>query len=40
MTSRIVIACDSPHHAGLAGYGFNHKVERPAQSVNLQEVFR
>jgi hypothetical protein len=24
----------------LAGYGFNHKVVRSAQSVNLQEVFR
>jgi hypothetical protein len=38
MTSRIVIAIALI--TLVAGYGFNHKVERPAQSVNLQEVFR
>jgi hypothetical protein len=38
MTNRIVIAIAII--TLVAGYGFNHKVERPAQSVNLQEVFR
>jgi hypothetical protein len=38
MTNRIVIAIALI--TLVAGYGFNHKVERPAQSVNLQEVFR
>jgi hypothetical protein len=38
MTNRIVIAIALI--TLVAGYGFNHKVERPTQSVNLQEVFR
>jgi hypothetical protein len=38
MTNRIVIAI--AFITLVAGYGLNHKVERPAQSVNLQEVFR
>jgi hypothetical protein len=38
MTNRIWIALTLI--TLLAGYGINHKVERPVQSVNLQEVFR
>jgi hypothetical protein len=38
MTNRTVIAIALI--TLVAGYGFNHKVERPAQSVNLQEFFR
>jgi hypothetical protein len=38
MASRIVIAIALI--TLVAGYGFNHKPERCAHSVNLQEVFR